>query len=376
MALPLIFGAQISRFLATNRLSPLIQQETRVFLTELAQLLSPAGWLKVSQLEVNGEAIAWNYGFRFLDSWFWYLPTFYIQYEESSPGSCLLRLLTEEACADPSVKRLDLGLGEEAYKKRFSNTISSTRYVELSKKLSRHTANVGRHWLAEAVKFPAFDQKIRAGRRALSGLRRHLGKEGLFATAAHALTRVRENIVSEDEIAFFEAPETTIAENGTMSLRPLGWKSIAEAAMINASDEQTLQYLMRCAQRLRKGSSNGYYLQGYATPSLHFLWVDSYKGFHLSEIDFTLESNDSSAVMIFDCLTPTAQRGHAYYATAISLAAACQQKQQRRVWIFSAVKNESSLRAVIKAGFLYRFSMVRNRMLKSTSRRSFRSGTI
>lgn len=368
IALPSIIGAQISRFLATNRLSPLIQQERRAFLTQLAQLLAPAGWLRVSQLEVNGEAIAWNYGFRFMDSWFWYLPTFHIQYEASSPGSCLLRLLMEEACADPSVKRLDLGLGGETYKDRFSNAISSTRYVQMSSQLSSHVANVGRHWLAASVaKFPAVGRKIRHRREVFSGVQRRLAEDGVAATAVRAFTRVKRNVVCEDEIAFFEAPAITIAENEPMVLHPLSWKGIAEAAINNASDEQTLQYLIRCGQRLRKSSSNGYCLQGHDTPALHFLWVHSYNGFHLEEIDAKLESNDPSAVMIFDCWTPAAYRGRAYYATAIRLAAACQQKQQRRVWIFSAVKNESSLRGVIKAGFLYRFSMVRKRTLGYTS---------
>src|ERR1019366_10662723 len=59
-----IFAAQISRFLATNRLSPLIRPPRRFFLMELGRLLSSAGWLKVSQLEVNGRPVAWNYGFR------------------------------------------------------------------------------------------------------------------------------------------------------------------------------------------------------------------------------------------------------------------------------------------------------------------------
>ena len=313
LALPSIFAAQISRFFATNRLSPLIQQQRRVFLTHLARLLTSAGWLKVSQLEVNGEPIAWNYGFRFLDSWFWYLPTFYIQYEQSSPGSCLLWLLTEEACADPSVKRMDLGLGDEAYKERFSNDVSSTRHVQLSKKLSRHMAIVGQSRLAASVaRFPHVDRKIRLARRFLSGLQRRLGKVGPVATAQHALTRIKRNVVSEDTIAFFEAPEITIGENETVALHRLGWKKIAEAAMDNASDEQTLQYLVRCAQRLRKGCSNGYCLQSRETPHSHFLWIDPYNGFHLSEIDSKLESNDPSAVMIFDCWTPAALRGHSY----------------------------------------------------------------
>ncbi|MGA2967235.1 MAG: GNAT family N-acetyltransferase [Terriglobales bacterium] len=375
-----IFTAQISRFLATNRLSPLIRPERRCFLRELAGLLSSAGWLKVSQLEVNGRAVAWNYGFRFFDSWFWYLPAFQIEYEESSPGSCLLRLLTEEACADLSVGRLDLGLGGEAYKERFSNAICSTRYVQLSKSIMRHLANVGRYWLAvSSSRFPAFDKQLRAGRNLFHDLQNRIGKTGVAASAMHALTRVKGSVVSKEAVALFEAPPMNISENESMALSPLGWENIASAAMYNADDEQTLEYLARSAQRLRQGRAAGYYLpgrglQGQGTQPSHFLWVDLYDGFHLSEIDSRLESSDPSAVMIFDCWTPVAQRGQGHYATAIRWAAAYLQKQQKQVWIFSATGNESSVSGILKAGFVYRFSLVRSRTLWHT-RVSSREGT-
>jgi CelD/BcsL family acetyltransferase involved in cellulose biosynthesis len=363
-----IFTAQISRFLATNRLSPLIRPQRRLFLIELGRLLTPAGWLKVSQLEVNGRPVAWNYGFRFFDSWFWYLPTFQVQYEESSPGSCLLRLLTEEACADPSVKRLDLGLGDEAYKERFSNAVFSTRYVQLSKSLPRHLANVGRNWLAASSKrFPVMEKQLRGSREWLRGLQSRVGKAGVFATATYALTRAKRSVVSEDEVAFFEAPQMKMSENESVTLSPLGWEHIASAAMNNAEDEQTLEYLVRCAQRLRQGRATGYFLQGRGTQPSHFLWVDLYDGFHLSEINSRLESSDPSAAIIFDCWTPVAQRGQGNYATAIRLAAAYLQKQQRQVWIFSAARNESSVRGILKAGFVYRFSLARSRTLFHTT---------
>jgi CelD/BcsL family acetyltransferase involved in cellulose biosynthesis len=380
-----IFTAQISRFLTTNRLSPLLRPERRCFLMELGRLLGSAGWLKVSQLEVNGRPVAWNYGFRFSDSWFWYLPAFQIEYEESSPGSCLLRLLTEEACADSSVKRLDLGLGDEAYKERFSNAICSTRYVQLSKSMTRHLASVGRHWLAATSrKLPATDKQLRAGRDLFRSLQSRIGKTGAVAAATHALTRVKSSVVSEEEVAFFEAPPMKISENESMTLSPLSWESIASAAMIYADDEQTLEYLARSAQRLKQGRAAGYCLQGQGlqerslqgqgTQPSHFLWVDLYDGFHLSEIDSRLESSDPSAAMIFDCWTPVAQRGQGHYATAIRLAAAYLQKQPRQVWIFSAAKNESSLCGILKAGFVYRFSLARSRTMWHTTL-SRREGT-
>src|ERR1019366_505545 len=335
---------------------------------ELGRLLSPAGWLKVSQLEVNGRPVAWNYGFRFFDSWFWYLPTFQTQYEESSPGSCLLRLLTEEACADPSVKRLDLGLGDETYKERFSNAVCSTRHLQLSKSITRNVVNVGRHWLAASTgRFPILDNQLRSGRDRLRRLQSRIDKTGGVATATHALTRAKRSLASEEEIAFFEAPQLKMSENESVALSPLSWENIASAAMNNADDEPTLEYLVRCAQRLRQGQANGYLLQGRGTQPSHFRWGAHYDGFHLSEINSRLESSDPSATMIFDCWTPAAQRGHGSYATAIRLAAAYLQRQQRQVWIFSAAGNESSLRGILKAGFVYRFSLVRSRTLGHTT---------
>ena len=362
-----ICAAQISRFLATGRLSPLIRPQRRFFLSELARLLSSAGWLQVSQLEVNGRAVAWNYGFRFFDSWFWYLPTFQIQYEESSPGSCLLRLLTEEACADSSVKRLDLGSGDEAYKERFSNAISSTRYVQLSRSMARHLVNVSRYWLATSAKrFPSVEKQLRMGRDLFRRLQSRIAKTGVVATATHALTRVKRTVVFEDEVAFFEAP-LEVSEDKGATLAVLGWEDIVSAALNNAEDEPTLEYLLRCAQRLRQGDATGYFLPGQGMQPAHFLWVNPYDGFHLSEINLRLESSDPVAAMIFDCWTPAAQRGHGNYATAIRLAAAHLQRQQRQVWIFSAAKNESSVRGILKAGFVYRFSLVRSRRLWHTT---------
>src|ERR1700674_5423246 len=362
-----IFAAQVSRFLQTNRLSPLIRPQRRFFLSELARLLSSAGWLKVSQLEVNRLPIAWNYGFQFFDCWLWYLPTFQIQYKEWSPGLCLLRLIVEEACADPSVERLDLGLGDESYKERFSNAMSSTRHVQLSRSMTRHLVNVGRYWLVgSAARFPVMERQLRMGRDLFRRLQSRIGKTGMVATATHALTSAKRRLISEDELVFFEAPRMD-SENESLTLSPLGWEGIASAALNNADDEATLKYFVHCAQRLRQGRATGYFLPGQGTQPSHFLWVELYDGFYLSELNSRLESNDPSAVMIFDCWTPPAQRGHGNYVTAIRLAAAYLQRQQRHVWIFSAAKNESSVRGILRAGFVYRFSLVRSVRLWHTT---------
>jgi len=363
-----IFAAHVSRFLATTRLSPLVDPQRRFFLTELAKSLSSAGWLKVSALLLNKRPVAWNYGFKFHGSWFWYLPTFEMPYEEFSPGSTLLRLLIEQACGDSSVSRLDLGLGDEAYKERFRNDIHSICYVQLTKSLPGHVVNVGRHWLASSVeRIPEVEKRLREGRSRLRGLRNRIEKMGVGATLGHALMRVKTSAISREEVAMFEAPRLTMPENENVALRPLDWDTLARAAMQNANDELTLEYLCRCAQRLRTGKVNGYYLAGPEKEAAHFLWVDLYHGFHLSEIDSRLESSDPTAAMIFDCWTPLSERGRGVYACAIRLAALDLQAEQRQAWIFSAAANESSLRGILKAGFVYRFSLVRIRKFGITT---------
>jgi CelD/BcsL family acetyltransferase involved in cellulose biosynthesis len=357
-----IASAQISRFLAGGRLSPLLDPERRAFLSQLSDLLAHAGWLKISQMEVNAQPIAWNYGFRFAASWFWYLPAFQLEYESASPGSCLLRLLVEEACKDPSLRWLDLGLGDESYKARFANHVRQTRYVQLSRRLPKHLAKVGRQALgAAAARFPSLGNKLRRAMASYRSLAGRIQETGLMATGQHSVHRVTRSFASRDELLLFEAPQIETSEILPNRLLPLTWEHLAQASITNSDDPQTLSYLIRCAQRMTQPPASGFLLQHELGRSSHFLWILSYDGFHLSEIDHRLEPFSPAAAMIFDCWTPAADRGRGYYATAIRSAATTLQSEGRSAWIFTDASNVSSLRGILKAGFEYRFSLVRRR---------------
>lgn len=362
-ALDSILSAQVVRFLITDRLSPLISHPRRVFLQQLAAQLDAAGWLRISQLEVAGKPIAWNYGFRFADTWFWYLPTFLVEYEEYSPGSCLLRLLTEEACADTSVRRLDLGLGDEPYKERFANSLSKTRHISLSVDLSRHLRTCGRDKVSKFIRrFPAVEQRARGVRMTAAKVQLRIAKSGLRDTAGHVVDRIRRRVLAETEVHIFEGPRLPKLEQQGESLVPLTWEQIADMALRNWQDEETLQYLMRCARRLKAGNAVGYCLDRQSVP-VHVLWVAPCKGFHLDEINWTFDSTNSEGDMIFDCWTPKAERGKGYYAEAIRLVSAMIGERDRTAWIFSGAANRSSLAGIVKAGFEYRYSMVRRTIM-------------
>ena len=368
VSLESIVSAQISRFLASNRVSPLVGPERRTFLRQLSDLLSQPGWLKISQLEIDGHAVAWNYGFRFGGSWFWYLPTFQMEYEHVSPGSLLLRLLVEEGAKDASLRWMDLGLGDEPYKERFANDSRQTRYVHLSRGLPRHLASLGRQKLSDAAeRFPQFGDKLRDLRSSYQALAAHVRETGVIATARRALQKTVRSVASEDEVLLFESPEIPMPEIPPVQLLPITREHLVEASIISSDDPPTLRYLMRCAGRMKEARPAGFLLQDDAGRPIHFLWIDNFDGFHLSEIRHNIEPTSPTAAMIFDCWTSPANRGRGYYATAIRAAAADLQRQGRKAWIFSGASNSSSLRGILHAGFVYRFSLVRrNRLGRAT----------
>jgi len=378
---PKIVRAHIARFMATHRVSPLLRPERRLFLGELASRLGRAGWLKISRLEVDGQPVAWNYGFQFMGCWFWYLPTFETKYERHSPGSCLLQLLVREASGNTGVKRLDFGLGGEPYKHRFANTGYETRYLELSRSSVRHVTSVGGYWLgAGAKKFPAIERQLRKTRDRARIFYERVHESGLGVIAGNAARRAATRIQSDDEILLFEASATEKEDVAPMSLAPLDWDGLAQAAIFYEDDGDTLQCLMRYGERLRRRRGPmGFGLQTPDGSKVHFLSIANVDGFHVAEIDYKLRVAGESGsgadptgsafarfgvdpvapAMIFDCWTPAAHRGQGFYGMAVRQAACLLESQGRRAWIFSAAANEASIRGILKAGFIHRFSLGR-----------------
>jgi CelD/BcsL family acetyltransferase involved in cellulose biosynthesis len=151
-ALPGFADAHVARFKATRRTSSLSTPERRFFLQELARRFSDTGIVTLSLLMVGNQPVAWNYGFQFHGSWFWYQPTFDSRQEENSPGHCLLSRIVIEACDMDGMKVVDLGLGAEGYKERFGNSTRQTLYATVTRSWSRHLREIVRYRAASVLK--------------------------------------------------------------------------------------------------------------------------------------------------------------------------------------------------------------------------------
>jgi CelD/BcsL family acetyltransferase involved in cellulose biosynthesis len=161
-ALPGFINAHSARFRATQRVSFLSTPERRFFLEELVRRFSGTEVVTLSMLMIADRPVAWNYGFQFHGSWFWYQPTFDSRQEENSPGQCLLSRIITDACDVDKMRVVDLGLGAEDYKERFANSSRQTVDFTMTKSWSRHLREVVRYRAASLLKrSPRVDSAVR-----------------------------------------------------------------------------------------------------------------------------------------------------------------------------------------------------------------------
>ena len=145
-----------------GRTSNLAAPQRQIFLRELARLLSSSGWVSLSRFLVGDQPIAWNYGFRFSGSWFYYQPTLDAGWQQFSPGVCLLSKMVEQACDDPAISLVDLGLGAEGYKERFASAVRRTLHFTISSSSLRCVKENVRYHTASALKFsPRLEHWVR-----------------------------------------------------------------------------------------------------------------------------------------------------------------------------------------------------------------------
>jgi CelD/BcsL family acetyltransferase involved in cellulose biosynthesis len=362
--LPQFIQEHVARFLVTARISNLARPERRKFLEELGRLLSETGWLVCTRLMAGEKVFAWNYGFQFHGTWFWYQPTFDSDLEKYSPGFCLLSHLVGDAAQDSTMQQIDMGLGAEEYKERFANQTRETLYITLHASAVRHFRAIARHRVASALKaVPLAEAVARKCATRWNRLREHFQRTGSGQAVAWLCARVLSLLWSRTEVFFYEGHGSVLPATGPLRPRALDLHSLADAAIAYWDDPQTLAYLLRSAQRLRSSSAKGFAFHDAEGRLAHFAWVAPMQDFFLSELSAKIDAPSPDAVMLFDCWTPDAVRGRGYYARAIELLADQKKTEGKQPWIFSASSNRSSLRGLEKAGFEKRYMQVRLRVV-------------
>jgi len=362
--LPEFMQAHVARFLYRGRISNMARPERRVFVTELARLLSESRWLVLTRLMSGEKVFAWNYGFQFQGTWFWYQPTFDSYLERYSPGSCLLAMLIEEASENPAFQIVDLGLGAEDYKERFANRARETLFVTLRTSAVGHLREIARYRASVMVKaFREVEVAVRAVIARLHRAKKYFGEQGAAGVVLSLGAWLRNLLWARTEVFFYEWRGSISQRARALQVRSLDLSCLATAVMEYVDDEETLAYLLRSARRLRSGKDEGFVLVDHDGRPLHFAWLTQFDGCFLPELNATVEASSPDAVLLRDSWTPVALRGRGHYAQAIELIADKMKASGKRPWIFSAAANIASVRGLAKAGFQRRYSLFRKRVL-------------
>jgi len=356
--LPELFRSHVARFLSQGRTSNLVSRERRAFLHELTNLLSEKQWLVNSRLMVGDQSVAFNFGFSFAGTWFWYQPTFQQRMIKKSPGLCLLSKIVSAACETPDINVVDLGLGAEEYKARFANASRETLHLTLHGSAIAHFKEGLRHQAVRAVKkSAALESALRHQRARIARVK----QKAFFPLCKRVMDVFWQRAFSADEVLFYRWKSCAGLGPEAFRLKPIEIEDLADAAMRYCDDAETQAYLLRAARRIQSPEEKGYILFTPGQVPVHFCWMTRFEGFRMNELRHVLASDKPGSQLIFDCWTPGPERGKGHYPRAISMLAADVAAGGSMAWIFSAGENKSSRRGIVEAGFELQYSLIRKR---------------
>ena len=101
--------------------------------------------------ELDGQPIAFHYGFNYAGSLIWYKPTFDVAQAKHSPGLVMLDHLIGYAL-DHRLRELDFTLGDEAFKRRFTNHVRQNVSVQIFRGAINHAIALSRQGISTQLR--------------------------------------------------------------------------------------------------------------------------------------------------------------------------------------------------------------------------------
>jgi CelD/BcsL family acetyltransferase involved in cellulose biosynthesis len=145
-----MFAQHIERRTRSGHDSMFNEPNNRRLYYELTSNFSGTGWVLFSVALLNDAPIACHFGFDYNDVVTWYKPTFDSSYASRSPGLLMVKHLIDYTVAQGR-RELDFTVGDEPFKRRFTNVTRQTVEISISRSRIRFEAN--RLWtLAQRVR--------------------------------------------------------------------------------------------------------------------------------------------------------------------------------------------------------------------------------
>jgi CelD/BcsL family acetyltransferase involved in cellulose biosynthesis len=235
----------------------------RAFFQSLVDELDPVHELRFSVLELGGKPIAYHFGYEIDGRFFYYVPTFDVEYWDHTPGEVLLRNLLDYAIRQ-GLEEFDFMRGQEAYKERFTVQSIPSFTLEVFPSATRKASMI----LWQQAKAPARQclHTLRTwGRVARDRLQTLCVKAGL------AIPRGPGAEGSGKPLLFYRRRAASAASTGATGKSDVEFRktALADLALMAAQNSGAFDmgFWRRARARLKQGDSL-YVAYGHARPLL------------------------------------------------------------------------------------------------------------
>lgn len=346
--------------------SPFLNGSARTFYDAMLEHLCSEGALRFGVLEVDGVPVAYHLGFERYGKFVWYKPTFDVDLAECGPGEVLLQCVLQH-CAASGVKELDFTIGDETYKRRFSNLDYAYFNVHLFRRpcIAQYALRTRERLKQHRQLYSLLKDGAYGGAAVAARVRDGVRRNGVAGLAKKALRRItRRWLFQRDAVTVFRLDKLPATTDGTPEIEvvPFCASLLASALLSNplAIDRNRMARLLK-----RSGSGDRGYMGLVDGRVAHVAWVGE-----RTSIVATSETGPDCALplpqpvsVIYDCWTVKEYRGRGVYPAVLRRLAAEEMGANREVWIYCLAENRASRSGILKAGFAEAARMTRVRWL-------------
>jgi len=363
--LPTFFQQHIARWAMVGSESLFSHKEERTFYYALVDELDPRTELRFAVLELDGRPIAYHLGFELQGKFIFYKPTFDVNLWNQSAGEVLLRCLFEYVAAR-DIREFDFTIGNEVYKDRFANHVSSNYCIYLYPSGPRgsmlHLCMRAEERAKLKLKqnprlFLVIKATVAGVKRIYCGFSLVLRHHGLWALSKKLIAQIfRTTVFARDEVLVFSCEkEAQIVASDHLEVRP---GTLAELATLSVKYSGFLDVpgLHEARERLNRGDR--LYIAQDEDNFICLAWMGIRNVVTALEVGSECRIElDEPISLIYDCWTPPAIRGDGIYPRLLQRLVSLALEEHRQVWIYCRNDDLAARSDIEKAGFQLRHMM-------------------
>jgi len=332
------FDQHIARWSTTAFPSLFLSRKHQEFYRNLVKELDATGWMLFTSLYSKGSPIAFHFGFVYHNKLIWYKPTFDILLSRHSPGDALLEELMRYAQRH-DLNELDFTVGDEGYKRRYSNIVRYNISRDIFNSPVRYAANRIRRLTKDTI------NRLPSGLGRLSERIWENGIRGLPKQVVFALMLIlfrRSGVILYSRS---EAPQSNLEKEFSreqLQIRP-GTLNDAICFFGYLPAGERHEAISATVKRFREGGTLFVALQNGTIAGI--AWVFSETSIEISEVAYRMDLPDNS-IVIGACVTaPEFRRKHVYRTLLQSISNSFSDKAQ---FIYCEEDNIASRKGIEK----------------------------